>query len=58
MTEAHATNPQENRTPSPFVAEVEERLRDIGMRGAEPWNDPVEKRRAARRRDMEISRLS
>ena len=28
------------------------------MKGAEPWNDPVEQRRADRRRDMEILRLA
>jgi hypothetical protein len=42
--------------PSPLVAELEGRLRDIGRNGAEPWNDPVEKRREARRRDLEIMR--
>jgi hypothetical protein len=46
------------REPSPLVAEVEGRLRDICANGAEPWNDPAEVRRAARRRDMEIMRLS
>jgi hypothetical protein len=46
------------REPSPLVAEVEERLRDIVQNGAEPWNDPAEVRRATRRRDMEIMRLS
>ena len=44
--------------PSPLVAEVEGRLRDICQNGAEPWNDPAEERRATRRRDMEIMRLS
>jgi hypothetical protein len=44
--------------PSPLVAEVEERLRDIVQNGAEPWNAPLEERRATRRRDMEILRLS
>src|ERR1700761_6339650 len=46
------------RDPSPLVAEVEGRLRDICQNGAEPWNDPAEERRAARRRDMEIMRLA
>src|SRR5258708_23176913 len=44
--------------PSPLVAEVEGRLRAICKDGAEPWNDPAEKRRETRRRDMEIMRLS
>ena len=46
------------REPSPLVAEVEGRLRDIVENGAEPWNAPLEERRATRRRDMEIMRLS
>jgi hypothetical protein len=46
------------REPSPFVAEVEGRLRDIYKSGAEPWNEAAELRREARRRDMEILRLS
>jgi hypothetical protein len=46
------------REPSPLVAEVEERLRDIVQNGVEPWNAPLEERRATRRRDMEILRLS
>ena len=46
------------RQPSPLVGEVEERLRDIVENGAEPWNAPLEERRATRRRDMEILRLS
>jgi hypothetical protein len=59
MSEPNAPNPQqEHRQPATFAEQVEERLRDIGMRGAEPWNDPVEKRRATRRRDMEILRLA
>lgn len=33
-------------------------MRDITLNGAEPWNDPAEKRRETRRRDMEIMRLS
>ena len=48
----------QRRAPSPLVAEVEERLRDIVQNGAEPWNAPIEERRAIRRRDMEILRLS
>src|ERR1700760_346059 len=47
----------ERRKPSPFVAELAERQQAI-VQGAEPWNDPVEKRRADRRRDMEILRLA
>ena len=47
----------EQRRPSPFVEELAERQREI-VKGAEPWNDPVEKRRADRRRDMEILRLA
>src|ERR1700722_10452503 len=46
------------REPSPAVAEIEERLRDIMRNGAEPWNAPLEERRGTRRRDMEIMRLS
>ena len=46
------------REPSPAVAEIEGRLRDIVQNGAEPWNAPLEERRATRRRDMEIARLS
>jgi hypothetical protein len=56
------TNPADmdakRREPSPLVAEVEQRLRDIGQNGAQPWNDPIEVRRATRRRDMEILRLA
>src|SRR5271170_7026646 len=48
----------QRREPSPLVGEVEGRLRDIVQNGAEPWNDPAEIRRATRRRDMEIMRLS
>ena len=44
--------------PSPLVGEVEDRLRAIATGGAEPWNDPIEVRRATRRRDMEILRLA
>jgi hypothetical protein len=46
------------REPSPFVAELQERMRDIYANGAEPWNDPLEKRRAERRRDMQLLRIS
>jgi hypothetical protein len=46
-----------SREPSPFVAELAQRQQAI-VKGAEPWNDPVEKRRAERRRDMEILRLA
>jgi hypothetical protein len=44
--------------PWPFLEEMQDRQRAIAMHGAEPWNDPVEQRRAVRRRDMEILRLS
>jgi hypothetical protein len=47
----------EQRKPSPFVAELAERQQAI-VKGAEPWNDPVEQRREDRRRDMEILRLA
>src|ERR1700744_5703758 len=47
----------ERRKPSPFVAELAQRQHTI-VQGAEPWNDPVEKRREDRRRDMEILRLA
>jgi hypothetical protein len=47
----------ERRKPSPFVAELAARQQAI-VQGAEPWNDPVERRRADRRRDMEILRLA
>jgi hypothetical protein len=46
----------ERRKPSPFAEQLAERQRAI-VNGAEPWNDPVEQRRADRRRDMEILRL-
>jgi hypothetical protein len=56
------TNPTDmdakRRAPSPLVAEVEQRLRDIAQNGAEPWNEPIEVRRETRRRDMEILRLA
>jgi len=57
-TNSDDTSSRDDRAPLPFLAEVQERQRDIGMRGAEPWTAPVEARRAARRRDMEILRLS
>jgi hypothetical protein len=47
----------EQRRPSPFAEDLAERQRAI-VKGAEPWNDPVEQRRADRRRDMEILRLA
>ena len=46
------------REPLPFLEEVQERQRDIAMRGAEPWNAPAEQRREARLRDLEMLRLS
>jgi hypothetical protein len=46
------------REPSPFLGEVAGRLRVIYKAGAEPWNEAAELRREARRRDMEILRLS
>jgi hypothetical protein len=55
---AEAELDAKRREPSPFVAEVEGRLRDIVRDGAEPWNEAAELRREARRRDMEILRLS
>jgi hypothetical protein len=58
----NGTNPTDmdakRREPSPLVAEVEQRLRDIAQNGAEPWNEPIEVRRETRRRDMEILRLA
>jgi hypothetical protein len=55
-----STSDQEaqRRQPSPLVGEVEGRLREIVENGAEPWNAPLQERRAMRRRDMEIMRLS
>jgi hypothetical protein len=47
----------ERRKPSPFAEQLAERQRAI-VNGAEPWNDQVERRRADRRRDMEILRLA
>lgn len=57
-TATEAERESRRHEPSPLVAEVEGRLRDICQNGAEPWNDPAEIRRAARRRDMEILRLA
>ncbi len=39
-----------------FMAELIDRLEAIASGGATPWNDEAEKRREARRRDMEIAR--
>ena len=54
-------NPRDGRPklaePGPFASEMQDRQRDIAQNGAEPWNDPVEVRRARRRRDMELLRL-
>jgi hypothetical protein len=50
-------NQEEARKPWPFAEEMAGRQRAI-VRGAEPWNDPVEERRANRRRDMEMLRLA
>jgi hypothetical protein len=57
MTGTETASQETERKPSPFVAELAERQRAI-VNGAEPWNDPVEQRRAERRRDMEILRLA
>jgi len=54
-TEPH--NQDEARKPWPFAEEMAERQRQV-VRGAEPWNSPVEERRAGRRRDMELLRLA
>ena len=54
-TEPH--NQDEARKPWPFAEEMAERQRAV-VRGAEPWNSPVEERRAGRRRDMELLRLA
>ena len=60
MTGTNSTDAPEpdDRAPLPFIAEVQARQRDVAMGRAEPWTAPVEERRAARRRDMEILRLS
>jgi len=54
-------NPKDGRPKlvglGPFASEMQDRQRDIAQNGAEPWNDPVEDRRARRRRDMELLRL-
>jgi hypothetical protein len=54
-------NPRDGRPklaePGPFAAEMQDRQRAIAQNGAEPWNDPVEVRRARRRRDLELLRL-
>jgi hypothetical protein len=58
MTAAPDTaSENEPRKPWPFAEEMAARQRAI-VKGAEPWNDPVEERRAVRRRDMEILRLA
>jgi hypothetical protein len=58
MTGTDSPTPDKNREPSPFVAELADRQRDIASGKAEPWNEPAEKRHADRRRDMELLRLS
>ena len=58
MTGTEGANQDKDRQPSPFVEELAGRQRDIAMNGAEPWNAPVEKRRAERRRDMALLRLA
>jgi len=57
MTGTESQNPDEARKPWPFAEEMAERQREI-VGGAEPWNLPVEQRRAERRRDMELLRLA
>jgi hypothetical protein len=57
MTGTEPYNQDDGRKPWPFAEEMAERQRDI-VKGAEPWNAPVEERRAVRRRDMEILRLA
>lgn len=54
-TETHSED--DAREPWPFAEEMAERQRAV-VAGAEPWNLPVEERRAIRRRDMEILRLA
>jgi len=46
------------REPSPFVEDLQQRIRGIWQDGAEPWNDPLELRRAQRRKDMMMLRIS
>jgi len=58
MTGTETSNQDSSREPWPFAAEMADRQRDIAKNGAEPWNAPVEQRRAARRRDMELLRLA
>ena len=58
MTGTETSNQDSSREPWPFAAEMAERQRDIAKNGAEPWNEPVETRRAVRRRDMELLRLA
>ena len=57
MTGTETASTDRSREPSPFVAELAARQQAI-VKGAEPWNDPVERRRADRRRDMELLRLA
>ena len=57
MAGTESPNPDEARKPWPFAEEMAERQREV-VRGAEPWNLPVEERRAIRRRDMELLRLA
>jgi hypothetical protein len=42
--------------PSPEVEAVFQRLCDIGLNGAEPWNDAIEQRRESRRHDLTVMR--
>ena len=58
MTGTETSNQDSSREPWPFAAEMADRQRDIAKNGAEPWNEPVETRRAVRRRDMELLRLA
>jgi hypothetical protein len=55
-TETHSED--SSREPLPFLQEMADRQHDIAANGAEPWNLPVEQRRAIRRRDMELLRLA
>jgi hypothetical protein len=57
MSGTETDSPDTARKPWPFAEEMAERQRQI-VCGAEPWNAPVEERRAVRRRDMEILRLA
>ena len=47
----------ERDPPLPLLEAAGRRLRDVGLNGATPWNDPPEERREARRRDLGIMRL-